>query len=227
MVYIQVHTVVFILFYLADVCQCNQIKYSAVIKTPPHTNMLNPAWTDCNQNLNFVKCILSPTTFKPLNGPVSGETFEIITLNIFSFSHPLNGNRWCRSRWRGWVEPERRIRAGRWSSGGRPRSRRSCLWGSGAPDRARGPGQSPLCPRNEWKPSRWRCPGRPACPCGGAPARRNQNPLCVRKIHRCCRSGCSSGGGEDGSDSCFLCFVCGGDEKRKIYEKFYTAGKNT
>ena len=121
--------------------------------------------------------------------------------------HSPGATRWCPGRWRGWAGPARRGRLDRWSSGGLPQTRRSCPWGSGAPDPARGPGQTLLCPGNGWTPSHWRCSAAPACPRGGGPVHRGWPrdwSLHVQEHPHCSHWECSSAGGEGWIGSYFF-----------------------
>lgn len=140
-----------------------------------------------------------------------------------SWFHSPSVNHWCHDKWHGWGGPAHRGRVDSWSSDGRPLSRHSCPWGFGAPDPAKGLGQSLLCPGNGWLPSHWRCSAGPACPHGGGPAHqsleRDLSLRCFQEYFHCPHWGCSNAGGEDWNDSYFILFLFCLWKQQKKYSK--------
>lgn len=150
--------------------------------------------------------------------------------SVLSCFHPPSVNHWSHGKWRGWDGPAHHGQGDMWSSGGHPQTHHSCPWGFGAPDPAKGPGQSLLCPGNEWRPFRWHCSAGPACPHGGGPVcqkcLRCWTLLCFQERRCYIHWECSSGDGEGWSGFCF-CSFCGNRKntaKKDLWEKYVYVG---
>lgn len=160
----------------------------------------------------------------------SGSWNPFVLSSALSCFHSPGVNHWSHGKWRGWDGPAHHGQGDKWSSGGHPQTHHSCPWGFGAPDPAKVPGQSLLCPGNGWRPFRWHCSAGPASPRGGGPVRqtrlRSWSLLCFQKRRRYNHWECSSGDGE-GWIGFFLVVIfkksCGNRkiQQKKIYEKGY------